>query len=146
MSGSLSDRLEVTVPAQAAGLGELRAAVDEFARRHGADEDARDAIVLAINEACSNVVRHAYGPDGGPLHLKARARGEFIQVLVSDNGTPVADPTGPGAGLGLRIIKELADDVDIEGPGRFGTKVRATFSLKGARARHQELPDLDDLN
>jgi anti-sigma regulatory factor (Ser/Thr protein kinase) len=146
MSDSLSDRLEVTVRAEPARLRELRAVVDEFASRHGADRDARDAIVLAVNEACANVVRHAYGPQGGPLHLKARARGEFIQVLVSDNGTPVADPTGPGAGLGLRIINGLADDVDIEGPGRSGTKLRATFSLKGAQARHQELPDLDDLN
>jgi hypothetical protein len=78
--------------------------------------------------------------------LKARVKDSFIQVLVSDNGTPVAESTGPGAGLGMRIIGELADDVDIEGPGPLGTKVRATFSLTGAQARHQELPDFDGLD
>jgi anti-sigma regulatory factor (Ser/Thr protein kinase) len=146
MTSSFPDRLDITVPAEAWRLGELRGAIDEYASAHGADPDARDAIVLAINEACCNVVRHAYGPEGGPLHLKARVRGSFIQVLVSDNGTPVAEPTGPGAGLGMRIIEKLADDVDIEGPGPLGTKVRATFSLTGAQARQQELPDYAGLD
>ena len=146
MTGSLPDPLCITVPAEARQLRELRDAIDEFAAAHGADDDARDAIVLAINEACSNVVRHAYGSEVGPLHLKARVRDSFIQVLVSDNGTPVAEPAGPGAGLGMRIIEKLADDVDIEGPGPLGTKVRATFSLNSAQARHQELPDLTGLD
>lgn len=145
MSDCLSDPLCMTVPAEARRLRELRETIDVFARRNGADADARIAIVLAVNEACSNVVRHAYGPEGGLLHLKARVRDGFIQVLVSDNGTPVAEPAVPGAGLGMGIIQGLASDVDIEGPGPLGTKLRATFSLVGAQARHQELPDFDDL-
>ena len=146
MTGLSPDRLCITVPAQAWRLGQLRESIDQFAQAHGADPNARDAIVLATNEACSNVVCHAYGPEGGPLHLNARIRDGFMQILVSDNGTPVGDLAGPGAGLGMRIIRDVSDDVDIEGPGPTGTKVRATFSLKGSRARHQELPDFDGLD
>jgi anti-sigma regulatory factor (Ser/Thr protein kinase) len=73
---------------------------------------------------------HAYDEDGGPLHLRAWSEEDRLVYLVSDNGTPVAKPAGsPGAGLGLELIRQLCDDVDIEGPGAYGTRLRMTFLI-----------------
>jgi anti-sigma regulatory factor (Ser/Thr protein kinase) len=125
--------LDVTVPAEAVRLRELRRVVSQFARLHGADRDASANVVLAVHEACSNVVRHAYGEEGGPLHLKAGCESGVLQFVVSDNGKPVADPDArPGAGLGLHLVRNLCDDFDIEGPGEYGTRVRMSFRLSGS--------------
>jgi anti-sigma regulatory factor (Ser/Thr protein kinase) len=134
----------VTVPAEAARLREIRQLVAAFAREQGAPDEIVDAAVLAVNEACSNVIRHAYGEEGGPLHVKGGCESQLLQFLVSDNGTPVADTSSrPEAGLGLKFIQRVADDVDIEGPGEHGTRVRMTFRLGGGEPR--ELPDLESL-
>jgi serine/threonine-protein kinase RsbW len=124
-------RLDVTVPAEAERLTGLRRLVAQFARAHGAGTELLADVVLAVHEACSNVVRHAYGEEGGPLHLKGGCESGLLQFVVSDNGTPVADPDArPGAGLGLRLVRDLSDDFDIEGPGEHGTRVRMTFRLE----------------
>jgi anti-sigma regulatory factor (Ser/Thr protein kinase) len=139
--------LNVMVPADAANLAALRELVAAFARSYGADSPQIDSMVLAVNEACGNVVRHAYGPEGGPLHLKGAREGAYLQFLVSDNGTPVADPgVGSGAKLGLKLIYDLSDDVDVEGPGPHGTRVRMTFALRGEQAGQHELPDFRALS
>ena len=128
-----SERLELTVPAEASRLPELRRVVGEFAVSHGAAKDTIDSAVLAVHEACSNVVRHAYGPESGSLHVKGGCEYGLLQFVVSDNGTPVADPHArKGAGLGLELIRTLANDVDIEGPGEQGTRIRITFRLEGS--------------
>ena len=124
------ENLEVTVPADAARLIELRAAVDGYLASLRADSDTRVRAQAAVHEACSNVVRHAYGPEGGPLHLNGLLREGEVEFVVSDNGTPVADPNAhPGAGLGLHLMGALADDLDVEGPGPGGTRVRLSFRL-----------------
>jgi anti-sigma regulatory factor (Ser/Thr protein kinase) len=139
--------LNVIVAAEAARLAELRKLVVEFAHSHGADPDQVDSIVLAVNEACENVVRHAYGAQGGPLHMRAAHEGAYVQFVVSDNGTPAADPdVGSGAKLGLKLIRDLSDDVDVEGPGPHGTRVRMTFALRAGQASQRELPDFRSLD
>jgi serine/threonine-protein kinase RsbW len=125
------------VPAQADRLRELRRCVADFARANGASDDVVVAIVLAVNEACSNVVRHAYGPEGGPLHLKGGCESDLLQFLVSDNGTRVADPSTPEGGFGLTMIRRVSHAVDIEGPGENGTQVRMTFRLTGPMEREK---------
>jgi serine/threonine-protein kinase RsbW len=121
----------VTVPAEAGRLRELRRSVADFARASGAGPDVVANVVLAVHEACANVVRHAYGEEGGPLHLKGGCQSGLLQFVVSDNGTPVAEPDArPGAGLGLRLVRAVSDDFDIEGPGEDGTRVRMTFRLQ----------------
>jgi anti-sigma regulatory factor (Ser/Thr protein kinase) len=122
--------LEVTVEADAERLIELRAVVLDYLGSVGADSDTCVRALAAVHEACANVVRHAYGPEGGPLHLNGCLLGSEVEFVISDNGTPVADPNaGPGAGLGLHLMGALADDLDVEGPGPAGTRVRLSFRL-----------------
>ena len=86
--------------------------------------------MLAVHEACSNVVQHAYGEGRGPLHLQGWRQRDSLVFEVSDNGTPVATPVaGRIGGHGIPLIRELSKDVDIEGPGEYGTRLEMTFKL-----------------
>jgi serine/threonine-protein kinase RsbW len=94
-------------------------------------------VVLAVSEACTNVVVHAYrdGPaDGDAFRVVAERDGPAILVSVSDEGhgmTPRRDR--PGLGLGLPLIASLADSVDVGAPagGGRGTVVEMRFNETG---------------
>jgi len=84
---------------------------------------------LAVTEACTNVVRHAYA-DGepGPVEILIRPVGDTLQVVVSDEGRglgPSEDSSGPG--LGLPLIAALTHDLEIEPAGHSGSRLRMSF-------------------
>jgi serine/threonine-protein kinase RsbW len=127
--------LEVTVPADADYLRHLRHLVQIYAADCGASTPTIVDMLLAVNEACGNVVLHAYDREGGPLKLRAWEGEGSLVIEVSDNGTPVAKPLpGPTGGLGLKLIRQLCDDVDIEGPGEYGTRLEMVFKLDAREA------------
>jgi serine/threonine-protein kinase RsbW/stage II sporulation protein AB (anti-sigma F factor) len=126
-----------TVPARPENLGPLRHAIVELATRAGADEDVRTDLALAFAEACANVVVHAYGPgEVGFLDVRAEVGGEEITVAVTDHGRGMTPrPDSPGLGLGLPLIANLSDTLQIrDGPGGVGTELVMAFGLKRARA------------
>ena len=115
-------RLDVTVPAEPESLALVRYRLEHWLEDCGADADDRFAITVAANEACANAVVHAYGPRRGPTLSLVGTRGDgSITVEVTDSGRWRA-PRRPG-GRGLRLMKRLMDDVDIEHDER-GTTVR----------------------
>jgi serine/threonine-protein kinase RsbW len=130
MSESGYYELRVTVPAQASYLRQLRGLVRTSGLDCGAPDSRVIDIVLAVNEACANVVQHAYGEGRGPLHVRGWRQRDRLVFEVSDNGTPIAKPV-PGriGGRGIPLIRELSDDVDVEGPGQNGTRLEMTFKL-----------------
>ncbi len=77
--------------------------------------DTADDVVLAVDEAVTNVVEHAY-PDGSGevrLHLIGRECGE-LTVIVEDDGTWRPSPADPGfRGRGLQLIDSLADRASV---------------------------------
>ena len=130
MSESGYYELNVTVPAQASYLRQLRDLVRNFGLDCGAPDDRVVDMVLAVHEACANVVQHAYGEGRGPLRLQGWRQRDGLVFEVSDNGTPVAKPVaGRIGGHGIPLIRELSDDVDVEGPGEYGTRLEMTFKL-----------------
>ncbi len=110
----------------------VRHALAEFAASVGADDKLIADLRLAVNEACANVVRHAYvGGDGG-MKVEARPIGDYLVVVVHDRGQGVSLPsTNPGAGLGLPMAKALSDSIEVLDHGR-GTEVRMSFPLPQA--------------
>lgn len=130
-----------TVPAVPENVAPLRHEVVDLARDAGASADAQTDVALAVGEACANVVVHAYPPgDSGVLIVRAEIEDRQVTVTVSDQGrgmVPRAD--SPGLGLGLPLIANLADELEIhDGPGGLGTELRMTFALERS---HHRRPD-----
>jgi anti-sigma regulatory factor (Ser/Thr protein kinase) len=126
-----------TVPAVPENVAPLRHAVVDLARRAGATEDVQTDLALAVGEACANVVVHAYPPgDTGVLVVHAEATGTAITVAVIDQGQGmVPRPDSPGLGLGLPLIANLSDQLEIhDGPAGVGTELRMSFTLDRDRA------------
>jgi serine phosphatase RsbU (regulator of sigma subunit)/DNA-binding response OmpR family regulator/anti-sigma regulatory factor (Ser/Thr protein kinase) len=92
---------------------------------------ARD-LELAWTEACTNAVRHAYGPGDATFSLDAELVGEQIVLEVRDHGT-WREPLGQRGGWGLRLIHAVCDEVEVE-QGPDGTRVRMRQSLQRERA------------
>ena len=124
------------MPAVPENVAPLRHAVVDLADGAGAEESVRTDVALAVGEACANVVVHAYPPgDIGPLIVQALVVEEReIVVSVVDQGQGmIPRPDSPGLGLGLPLIANLSDRLEIQGgPDGVGTQVEMAFTLKRA--------------
>jgi anti-sigma regulatory factor (Ser/Thr protein kinase) len=118
------------VPAEAGEIAGVRNAVVTLAEERGMAETARADLALAVSEACTNVVMHAYIDDPAPGCLTVEAShqdGELV-VAVRDDGRGMLPRTdSPGLGLGMSLIGRLAHRVEIGQNGTYGTEVRLTF-------------------
>ena len=123
----------VAVPAS---VPALRSAVAAFARAVGIGEPLLSAVKLAVSEAVTNAVLHAYvGSRPGPVHVAAWLEDACLVVEVSDDGggmMPRLD--SPGLGVGLPFIADTADSLDISSSPGGGTQLRMTFALHAAQA------------
>lgn len=128
--------LELHFPAQANRMALVRAAVRGAAQHCGFDETATADIVLAVGEACQNVILHAYaGRNDGEIVLGILRSAEGMVLRVTNFGTAF-DPTvcrprdlgelKPG-GLGMHFIHALMDRADFETtPDGVGNVLRMT--------------------
>ncbi len=108
----------------------LRHTVADFARAAGFHGERLDAIRLAVSEAVTNVVLHAYSDDPGEVHVTARVVDDELWVLVSDDGRgPNATPIRPGLGWGLAFITDAADEFALVERAAGGTEARMVFRL-----------------
>jgi serine/threonine-protein kinase RsbW len=121
-------------PAIPEAVGWARQAARASARRWGAGEQLVEVIALAVSEAVTNAVLHAYRHDGqGEVVLEAEpAAGspDALLVRVRDAGCGMGPrPDSPGLGMGLPLIGRLADDVRVISPPGGGTEVAMRFPL-----------------
>ncbi len=123
-----------TAPASPQAVPELRTAVVEYAGEQAVSDPPLADLKVAVSEAVSNAVLHAYRDGGtGTVTVTVEiepARNE-VRIVVADDGmglTPRAD--SPGLGLGLPLISTLAEQVDIRTPpdGQ-GTELSMTFRI-----------------
>ncbi len=100
-----------------------------WASELGAGAQQLADIALAVSEACTNVVLHAY-PRGEPGAFRVRVEDEDgVRVLVTDWGLGMRPrPDSPGLGLGLPVIAQLTTSLEVRtGEGDSGTTVVMVF-------------------
>jgi anti-sigma regulatory factor (Ser/Thr protein kinase) len=126
VGGSPALRAELTATPEA--IGELRGRARDFAARAGAEDAVVGDIALAISEAATNAVLHAYRDIvAGPVRLTGRVEGEWLQFEVSDHGRGFhASPSG-GLGFGMKVMAEVSDSMTVR-QGDEGTTVTLRFS------------------
>jgi len=87
---------------------------------------------MAVTEACTNVVVHAYDEDDGMLEVEMGAAEDGLTIIVRDHGSGIQPrPTRsspPALGLGLPLIAALSDAFELRGSAGTGTEVRMTFA------------------
>ncbi|HWX44201.1 MAG TPA: SpoIIE family protein phosphatase [Solirubrobacteraceae bacterium] len=125
-----AERLEVVLPAEPGSVSVARYRVDRWLAQTGGGHGNAFAIKLAVSEVCANAVEHAYGPESGhTFRLLAERAGGDVVIEVSDSGR-WRRPRGSQRGLGLRLIEQLMDTVDVE-RAPAGTTVRMRKATNG---------------
>lgn len=114
----------------------LRHAVTDYAESAGFSGAQLEGVRLAVSEALSNVVLHAYQEDEpGDVHLTVRLVGEELWVLVADDGRGHnASPIRPGLGWGLAFITSATDEFLLADRAEGGTEARMVFRRRGPGA------------
>ncbi|HEX8101248.1 MAG TPA: ATP-binding protein [Solirubrobacteraceae bacterium] len=133
----MSTGVEETWPAEPAAVPRVRAAVVALARAAKATDDALDDIRLAVSEAATNVVVHAYvDAPPGPLHLRATVEGRRLRVEVRDEGGGLrARPDSPGLGVGLPLMAAVTESLQLSNAEGEPSTVTMTFDLDLVRDR-----------
>ena len=127
--------LDASYPAQPSQVPAIRRAVAEIARKRGATHHTIVQITLAVSEAATNAVLHAYREQpahgAGDVRVVVRAKGErCLDIRVRDRGVgPLPRPDSPGLGLGLGLMAHDADAFEIRAVPGGGTEVVLRFEL-----------------
>jgi serine/threonine-protein kinase RsbW len=127
--------VRLTIPAKAEYITLVRLALSGLSQLRPLSEETLGDLKLAVTEACSNSVRHAY-QDGreGAVEVVYELHPDRLIVQVSDDGEGFTVGEGddsegtalPEGGLGIAIIRELADELEL-GPGMSGKGSRLRF-------------------
>jgi anti-sigma regulatory factor (Ser/Thr protein kinase) len=145
MRAGAVDTHDICYEAIPASVGTARTDVVRLARAAGADERQIERLRLAVSEAMSNAVVHAYGKEGGVVRLTATAIAGDLVVVVADDGCGLGvAPKSAGLGLGLGVITQLADGVTLRRRSSGGTQVEMRFAIGDPRERADEGWDLDE--
>jgi serine/threonine-protein kinase RsbW len=124
--------LELSLPARAENVAVVRHAVGGLGEALAVPEQTLADIRLAVTEACTNVVVHAYPHGEGPMEVDACLGEERLAIVVRDEGRGMLPrPDSPGLGLGLPLIATLTESLELAKGIDDATEVRMTFRLEG---------------
>lgn len=143
-----SGAVDLAIPSSPKSLVVVRGAVERMAKLEGFDEDRAGRIVLAIDEALANVIKHGYGgASDETIHVRLEPvtgadgrRG--LAVIVRDYGKAVdpasirpreLDEIRPG-GLGVHIIRSVMDEAEYSCPADGGMQLRMVKYIDDAPA------------
>ena len=124
--------LDACFPANPPQVATIRRAVSDFALRSGAGRTTLIRIELAVSEAATNVVLHAYRSAGpaGHIHVTAALVDRALEVRVRDDGGGMAPRSdSPGMGLGLSLMAGESDHFAVRDADGGGTEVILRFEL-----------------
>ncbi|MFQ5708355.1 MAG: SpoIIE family protein phosphatase [bacterium] len=140
------EREQLKVPAHIDYLGDLRDFVTQIGKKHDFSDKLINAFKLAIDEAATNIIRHAYREKEGLITIRAIVKKKSLTIALIDQGTffdpkRVKDPDlkryvaiGKKGGLGIFIMRKLMDEIDYrkteEGNELRVTKYREPLTKK----------------
>ena len=124
--------IRLVLPARPETIAQVRHTAEKVAEDVRLPRRTIDDIRLAVTEACTNVVRHAYEPGGHAepeLEVAIEPAPGALRVVVEDRGRGLGTSTDvAGPGLGLSLIAALASRLEVE-PGRGrGTRLSMSFA------------------
>ena len=121
--------LSLTLPARAENVAVIRHAIGGLGEALEIDDQTLSDVKLAVTEACTNAVVHAYPNGEGPVEVCVFVSDPMLMLVVRDEGRGIVPRTdSPGLGLGLPLIATLAEALEL-GTGEARTEVRMTFRL-----------------
>jgi serine/threonine-protein kinase RsbW len=111
--------VRLSIPARAEYVLLGRLALSGITRMRPLDDETVNDLKLAVTEACTNSVRHAYAENGGTVDIVYELHDDRLVVEVSDDGAGF-DPNGlveggelTEGGLGIAIIRALVDEFEV---------------------------------
>jgi serine/threonine-protein kinase RsbW len=126
-------QLKMTIPGRYARVAEVCETCADMAREAGLDDDTVFHIEMAVDEACTNIIKHAYGgEDKGEIEVLCCVDDDKLVVTLHDHGQEfdpnrVPPPKVSGdvediavGGLGLYFMRKLMDEVHFEFDPRDG--------------------------
>jgi serine/threonine-protein kinase RsbW len=130
-AAGLSSDVRLTLPARPENVAVIRHVLGAFAEALRLPPELVEDMRLAVTEACTNVVRHAYQDGEGPIDVTIRPDGDRLELIVTDQGRglgPSTDVSGPG--LGLPLIAALADSVQLDHAPARGSRIAMSFRCR----------------
>jgi len=129
----------LTIPSKAEYLVFCRLVLTGIARVHNIDDEVLGDLKLAVTEACSNAIRHAYEEaTSGTVEVRYELGADWIAIEIADEGhgfdldydhTDAIELSEDG--MGLAIIRAVVDELQLEpGPDGRGSRLRLTKSLR----------------
>ncbi len=125
--------LDLVVPALPWSLRDIRVAVRRWLSAVGAAPRAVADLLVAVGEAATNAVEHAYGPGGGTVTVHMELQLPDVLVTVRDTGR-WRPPRGEGRGRGTLFMRNCCDDLCIDhGPTGTNVLIRRRLGEEGSR-------------
>ena len=135
MSATDHTPLEITILSDPANLAEVRQAVERYALAAGLCDAEAAKVVLALDEAMTNIIRHAYrNASDRPIEVRAHHDDEVLRIVLRDYGIQAPretihsrdlDDVRPG-GLGVHIMTSCMDCIDYQPADDAGTVLTMT--------------------
>jgi serine/threonine-protein kinase RsbW len=128
--------IRLTIPAKPEYITLGRLALTGIARLRAEPlpQEVLGDLKLALTEACTNSVRHAYGDGEGLVEILYELHADKLVVEVTDHGEGFVPPSEPASaldadelsegGLGIAIIEALADEFEIGEGAHGGSRLR----------------------
>jgi len=112
----------LSLPARPERLALVRSIIQRAAELSGCSNELAQNLVLATNEACMNIIQHAYkGDSNGQFTVEMSRIGSSLRFRLEDHAAPIdlarvkpraLDDIRPG-GLGVHFIREIMDNCEI---------------------------------
>ena len=132
------ERFNIEFPALSEYVSVIRLTLSGIAARLEFPVDIIDDIKVAVSEACTNVIQHAYNDQPGKVYLTCDVFEDKLEITVKDNGTGFQKDKvksaeqryeeeldeSLGLGLGLTFIQTLMDESDISSEVGSGTTIK----------------------